>query len=77
VEAGEVRTRRDRLGNAPDVEETVTISAVGMVAALVIFVIGLAVAMRFHDRRREVTIVATLVLALVVGWFSWLAGTSA
>jgi hypothetical protein len=54
-----------------------TLSAIGYLAALLIFVAGAAVAMRFDGRRRQLTLAGALTLAIVVGWFAWLVGTSA
>jgi hypothetical protein len=54
-----------------------TLSAVGFVAAVVIFVAGPALALRFDDPRRLLTLVMAVILAVVVGWYAWLVGTSA
>lgn len=55
-----------------------TLSAFGMVAALVIFLGGALYFSRKPDlRTRLVGTAATLLVAGVVGWFAWLAGTSA
>ena len=54
-----------------------TLSAIGYLTAVAIFVAGAAVAMRFDDRRRQLTLAGALILAIVVGWFAWLLGTSA
>lgn len=55
-----------------------TLSAFGMVAALVIFLGGALYFSRKPDfRTRVVGGLASLLIAGVVGWFAWLAGTSA
>ena len=54
-----------------------TISALGYVTAVLILAAGATVATRFDDRRREAIIAGALILAVVVGWFSWLVGASA
>ena len=55
-----------------------TLTVVGYAVAVTILLAGTVVAMRFDDRRRRATLIAVaVVIAVVVGWFSWLAGTSA
>jgi hypothetical protein len=55
-----------------------TLSAFGMVAAVVIFLGGALYFGRKPDlRTRLIGGGATLLVATVVGWFAWLAGTSA
>ena len=55
-----------------------TLSAFGMVAAVGIFLGGVLYFSRKPDlRTRLVGGGATLLVAGVIGWFAWLAGTSA
>ena len=55
-----------------------TLTVVGYAVAVTILVAGTVVAMRIDDRRRRaIVMAATVIVAVVVGWFSWLAGTSA
>lgn len=55
-----------------------TITAVGYVLAVAIVVIGGVLAGRANDRMTRLLVLAGAVAAaVVVGWFSWLAGTSA
>ena len=55
-----------------------TLTVVGYAVAVTVLVAGTVVAMRIDDRRRRaIAVAAAVVIAFVVGWFSWLAGTSA
>ena len=55
-----------------------TLSAFGMVLALVVLVAGVASFDRRADgRTRWLGILGSVVVGIAIGWFSWLAGTSA
>jgi len=53
----------------------VTLTVAGYVVAGLVFVVGVARAMRLRGVRRAAALAAVLAVAVVIGWFSWLAGT--
>ena len=55
-----------------------TLTVVGYAVAVTVLLAGTVVAMRLDDRQHRATVMAAaVVIAVVVGWFSWLVGTSA